>query len=882
MQKNILIVTESFTLGGLETQMIGEISHLTQLGWDVYLAVGRNYTEEALPHGYAFVLKDLPIGPDATLRDLFASSTALTDLIREKGIDCIHCHPFTSFLPALFASLNAGIRFAYTLHGPASLDAVYGPFYQFLVEGMMYPAASLVTCVSDEVYSLALSYVPEDSLLLLPNGVDVEKIRPMQAGDPDCWLIVSRLDIFKTAGIKALLSYAKDGLFHEIDIIGDGPAFDDLSKLIDETPELRDRVKLLGRKTNVPNFFEGYGGVAGMGRVVLEACAANLSTMLLGYEGPKGLVDVALAERARMSNFSGRGMSTVGAQELNEQLKNLRQSPASYQLRDWIEMHHNEARIWADFAGRLEAAHPVHSPVAADLMQFLVEKSASGQHTSPFLFDEGLWDEVGRFLSSRYYRSYAHSTFKRINAARRKEEESLSYGPIAERDEKIKSLNAAVSERDVKIALLGGQINSLNNQVATLSQQVVHLNTVVSDLYKSSSWRITRPMRFAKRFFSNPVGGSFELASYVFWHTSPTMQRQLEAPARGFLRRFRRTKAKMTGRSYLVSDISKRFDIPENFIEQYRSKTLSTIDWSAKDWDDLYEKLSPVQRLGVPFAMSTVQRGRAMLSLLADHSCIHHKGRYLDVGTAYGGFLRAAKEIGFEEVVGLELQAYLAEFARANVAGLSGAQVLTADFIQDDISELGTFDLITCNDVIEHVDDASLAIQRMVSLLNENGTLSFEVPNQDCIQYVQADGHFLIFGITQLEKPNAAKYFSAYTGATESGYFFEMGEMYELDWYFDRLAENGMSSFILDTHQIGTIHDVPRLIADLREAYRTWQKETMPKLSPEVCEMVSTSVERYLENLEKDYFALDLERPDQAFIDKYLRSFWTIIASRHR
>jgi DNA methylase len=48
----------------------------------------------------------------------------------------------------------------------------------------------------------------------------------------------------------------------------------------------------------------------------------------------------------------------------------------------------------------------------------------------------------------------------------------------------------------------------------------------------------------------------------------------------------------------------------------------------------------------------------------------------------------------------------------------------------------------TTQDMIEHVDDPELAIQKMASLLTEDGSLSFEVPNNDCITPVKSDGHF--------------------------------------------------------------------------------------------------------------------------------------------
>jgi 2-polyprenyl-3-methyl-5-hydroxy-6-metoxy-1,4-benzoquinol methylase/glycosyltransferase involved in cell wall biosynthesis len=865
MHRKYLIVTESFTFGGLETQITGEITQLKKLGCDVYLAVGRNYSEEALSSGFGFALKDLPMGPDATLNDLIISSNVLTEFIRENDIDCIHCHPFTSFLPALFACLNTGIQFTYTLHGPASLDAIYGPYYEFLVQGIMFPAASLVTCVSDEVYSLALAHIPEDRLLLLPNSVDLDRIQPVQAGDPGRWLIVSRLDIYKAAGIKTLLSYVKDGLFSGIDIIGDGPASDDIRDYIKEAPELSDKVRMLGRKSNVTDYFEGYGGVAGMGRVVLEACAANIPTMLLGYDGPKGLVDVELAGRARISNFSGRGFSTVGMQDLHDQLTGLRQSPASYRMREWVAVHHNEARIWAEFAGRLESGPRAGLPIAKDLMQFFVEKAGSGQHTSPFIFDENLREDVGRFLASHYPRSFPRSIFEKIMASHRDEAKSLSYGPIAERDERISCLSQLVEKQQIEIGML-------NAQVATLSRQVL-------DFQNSTSWKITRPMRFMKRFLQSPGNASTELAGYLFRRSPSGVQSRIVTSARRALQALRMMKWRLSGKHPLITDIARTFDVPEKFVNVFRSHG-HPIDLSKASWLDLYENLPPLQKLSIEYAMSTVIRGRNMLSLLAGHSRIRHKERYLDVGTAYGGFLRAAKEIGFQEVIGIELQPQLAELAEASVEGLAGTRVITGDFIKDDFSGLGGFDLITCSDVIEHVDDPELAIQKMVSLLSDEGSLSFEVPNRDCITFVKSDGHFLIFGITQLAKQDAAEYYSALTGADQSVYFFEMGEMYELDWYLERLTENGMSAWAVDTHKIGEIEDVPHLVADLRQGYQDWQKETKPRLETGIAHKVSASVENYISSLEFDCLNLNDEISRQAFRNKYLRAFWTIMASR--
>jgi SAM-dependent methyltransferase len=278
--------------------------------------------------------------------------------------------------------------------------------------------------------------------------------------------------------------------------------------------------------------------------------------------------------------------------------------------------------------------------------------------------------------------------------------------------------------------------------------------------------------------------------------------------------------------------------------------------------------------------MSTVIRGRNMLALLDSLSCIRKKDRYLDIGTGYGGFLRAAKEIGFKEVIGIELHQGLANLARANIDGLQGAQVWVDDFLERDFSTLSGFDLITCNDVIEHVHDPKVAIQKMSGLLNEGGCVSFEVPNKDAIQFVKTDGHFVMFGITQLPREDAAEYYSAHTGAEKSVYFSEMGEMYELDWYLNELRENGLSAFLADTHSIGNLEDVPDLMKELQQAYGQWQTEIKPGLDPDLAQRITSSVEKYIENLRHDFTSLGTESSNVQFKDRYLRTFWTIIATR--
>lgn len=327
----------------------------------------------------------------------------------------------------------------------------------------------------------------------------------------------------------------------------------------------------------------------------------------------------------------------------------------------------------------------------------------------------------------------------------------------------------------------------------------------------------------------------------------------------------------------LLDDIVWKFNVSEKFVLEYQ-RLRSDLDWSRRNWEEFLDSLSSLDRLHISFAMSTVLRGRYAFSLLDGHSCIRAKKRYLDIGTAYAGFLRAFKEQGFEEAIGIELQERLAILGRANIDGLDNTHVIVGDFIQDDYSYLGAFDVVTCNDVIEHVDDAVIAIQKMSGMVAEGGALSMEVPNRDCVSFVASDGHFQIFGITQLDRNDAAAHYEAVLHADRKNYFFQMGEMYELDWYVEQLARNGLTAFIADTHRIGGIDEVSGLVAELRRAYTEWGVNVKPDLEPPLAERLTNAVEVYIQQLEQDFSRVKDEASRKQFEDKYLRSFWTIFA----
>lgn len=173
----------------------------------------------------------------------------------------------------------------------------------------------------------------------------------------------------------------------------------------------------------------------------------------------------------------------------------------------------------------------------------------------------------------------------------------------------------------------------------------------------------------------------------------------------------------------------------------------------------------PLQRNYLGYALSTVSRGESAVEQMSRFAVISGK-RYLDIGCAYGGFLVAYARAGAREVVGIDCDDHLLDYARALIEdfGVAG-EIRNVDLLDASATAaLGAFDLITCNDVIEHVVDPRQALRQIASLLAPGGVLWLATPNRFHPGWLCADPHFQIFGISALPKAKADRYLRSLTG----------------------------------------------------------------------------------------------------------------------
>jgi SAM-dependent methyltransferase len=171
-----------------------------------------------------------------------------------------------------------------------------------------------------------------------------------------------------------------------------------------------------------------------------------------------------------------------------------------------------------------------------------------------------------------------------------------------------------------------------------------------------------------------------------------------------------------------------------------------------KDLEDLYsrEYFEGIQSAGYPSYLADA----ALLERNFDRRVAWlggfvEPGRLLDVGTAYGFFLKSAKAAGWD-ATGVEI----APDCALEAARIADAPVLAADFIEADVP--GRFDVITMFDVLEHFRDPVACLEKARDLLVPGGWLVVETGDIACAWARFLGNHWYF-----IDPPNHLYYFSS-------------------------------------------------------------------------------------------------------------------------
>jgi 2-polyprenyl-3-methyl-5-hydroxy-6-metoxy-1,4-benzoquinol methylase len=211
-------------------------------------------------------------------------------------------------------------------------------------------------------------------------------------------------------------------------------------------------------------------------------------------------------------------------------------------------------------------------------------------------------------------------------------------------------------------------------------------------------------------------------------------------------------------------------------------------------------KNSPMYETYINYALRTNDRGVLLARTLSQYLELKNKS-YLDIGTAYGGYIVAFARKGCSPYLGLEIDEKFVNLCKLNLMeqGLSPNCILQFNICNPlpGTLEDNKYDIITCTDVLEHVLNVPRALENMKRLMGDGGHLYLETPNRYYINNVLSDPHFGLFGITLLDRQDAIEYFK-YLRAGD----YLVADYHEFDYYLSFFPEAYFGIKTLSTENI--------------------------------------------------------------------------------
>ena len=266
----------------------------------------------------------------------------------------------------------------------------------------------------------------------------------------------------------------------------------------------------------------------------------------------------------------------------------------------------------------------------------------------------------------------------------------------------------------------------------------------------------------------------------------------------------------------LYEMLREKYQVGDHFIAAYLTGSFGTPHLDMPTFD---QKLAstPNQAIWTDYALSTNRRGRDFAALLRPHFPPNAR-RYLDVGSAYGGFLIGFMELGLD-VKGVECNEKFVQMSRANFQDYGREDASIVGDILDPalLAQLGKVDIITCIDVIEHVKDVPAAMRNMVGLLNPGGILVLLMPNRDSISNVMSDPHFGLFGLTLLKHDQARELYGFRFSQRD---MYDVGEFFDQDHYLSLLRGLGCEAQALPPAVPTTLRNTARLLPRFLRRWR--------------------------------------------------------------
>lgn len=309
--------------------------------------------------------------------------------------------------------------------------------------------------------------------------------------------------------------------------------------------------------------------------------------------------------------------------------------------------------------------------------------------------------------------------------------------------------------------------------------------------------------------------------------------------------------------------------------ETFKAAALKRYNVDSEQVDD------PTLQMWIDFTLSSVDRGRQAVAALGGPSAFRSRS-VLDVGCAYGGFLIAAREAGAARVVGIDIDPKLLDLARLQLADYQvQAEIAQADITTDGVGErFGEFDVVLCNDVIEHVTDPARCASNLASVLKRGGKVFLEIPNGSAVDFMLRDGHYGLFGITLLGRERAELWWRLHFNDR-----YGVEHYAPLSYYLGIFSAAGVSLRLLSSAKDPDqkLREIGESFDRLEQELSSFDKPEAPTLARAIRQRGSEEIGRFRQlrsRFEESTVAAERAIQADEIITTYGMTFWTLEGTR--
>ncbi len=217
----------------------------------------------------------------------------LTEFLRTERPQIVHTHLFGGDTWGRIAAFRAGVPHVISTEHNMNLDE---GFVKRIVKRRLARRTERIIAVSDAVraQSIRVARIPPGNIIVIPNGVDLGRFRPIERPSRDLLHVMSVGRLVPQKGHDVLVdafAVLRDTLPRaRLSIVGDGPLRPHLEDQI-RAYHLADRVQLMGFRRDLPELY-ARADIAvfpsrweGLGLAAIEASACGLPVIASAVGG---------------------------------------------------------------------------------------------------------------------------------------------------------------------------------------------------------------------------------------------------------------------------------------------------------------------------------------------------------------------------------------------------------------------------------------------------------------------------------------------------------------------------------------------------------------------------------------------------------------------